>query len=124
MKQLDHIKLHFTNQGQLEQLDDLDRFARKMSTLVDSIRYADYGITGFFDAIKIDEGDLDRLYEHDSSVAASLRELGQAIAGLQTATGENLPTLLDDIETRAEEIRDRWARREQIVTGLSEEGAP
>jgi len=121
LRQLDKVKLNLTNQGELEQLDELDRLGRKVGTLINEIRYADYGFTGFFDALKIDEADLDRLYEYDASLAAQMRNLGEGITALSQTTRENLLALLAEIEAKVEELQDKWSQREQVMQAVRKE---
>jgi len=70
----------------------LDRFANR-------IRHADYGYTGFFDAVKIWEEELDRLYEFDLALAEGVEELASRIESLPRAAAEDdVRALLEAVE--------------------------
>lgn len=122
-KRLEDIKLNLTNQGQLEMLDDFDRFGRQLATFIDSVRYADYGYTGWFDAIKIKEDELDRMYEYDAGVAARVGEITSALDALQSATGEAIAGKLSAVAQLVADLESKWKDREKVMTGMIEEGA-
>ena len=59
----------------------LDRFGNR-------IRHADYGYSGFFDAVKIWEDELDRLYEFDLALTERVEELALRIESLSSTAEE------------------------------------
>jgi hypothetical protein len=54
-----------TKSGDLGPLDEIARVDKKLEKLSDSIRYADYGYSGFFDQKEISEKTLRSIYEVD-----------------------------------------------------------
>jgi hypothetical protein len=104
----------------LELLDDLERFGRKLDTLTDSIRFADYGYTGFFDAIKIKEDELDRLYEYDAAFAGRIGEVASALNGLLSATVEAMLGQLRAATELVAALEDQWKDREKVMFRLVE----
>ncbi len=79
--QLDEVKREQLNAGQLDGLDDLDRLAQKLFKAAGSIRYASYGYAGFFDQVKIQEAELDRLYQHDVSLLSDVEAIEKSLKG-------------------------------------------
>jgi len=53
----------WTRKGRLENLDLAGSTEKALDRLANRIRHADYGSSGFFDAVKIGEIELDSLYE-------------------------------------------------------------
>lgn len=52
----------------LDLLTDYDLFAKSLEKTSNEIRYSDQGYSGFFDLIKINEAELDSLYQLDSKM--------------------------------------------------------
>lgn len=98
---LEEVKREQLNAGQLENLDDVDRLAQKLFKIANMIRYASYGYSGFFDQVKIQEAELDRIYQYDLSLIHDVEALENAF--------KNDPTL-----THIEQ-RKRW---EQSISAL------
>jgi hypothetical protein len=94
---LDEVKRQRLNEGNLEELDDLDRLSQKLFKIANSIRHASYGYAGFFDQVKIQEAELDRIYQYDLSLMSEVEALENSL----TAD----PTL-----TNAEQ-RNKWEQR-------------
>jgi hypothetical protein len=57
------LQRQLIGQGSIELVDDLEASAIKLRMLIDRIRTASYGYAGFFDAVKIQEADLVKLYQ-------------------------------------------------------------
>lgn len=67
------------------QSKNIDRIAgaiNHVQTLEGKVRHAEQGYTGFSPAVRIKEGELDRLYEYDSSMIRSIQSLDQSQASL------------------------------------------
>ena len=87
----------------------LDRFANR-------IRHADYGYTGFFDAVKIREPELDRLYEFDLALMDGVEGLATAVESLpETAAEPAIRSLLEAVH-EADRSFDERARIFEDVT--------
>jgi hypothetical protein len=90
----------------------LDRFANR-------IRHADYGYTGFFDAVKIREPELDQLYEFDLALMATVEGLAAQVEALP-ATGAE-PALRELLEAVTEADR-RFDDRARIFEDVTQKG--
>ncbi|MEJ2367900.1 MAG: hypothetical protein P8Z49_06030 [Acidobacteriota bacterium] len=73
--QLDDRKLALTDAGRLDDLETVGRLQRELQAMGDSIRYASYGYSGMFDQLKIDDPELQKLYQQDLSVLDALETL-------------------------------------------------
>jgi hypothetical protein len=91
-----HAESHF------DQLDRLGRLERKLYQAADSIRFASYGYSGVFDAIKLDEAKLDQLYAFDIALAESVSAVQEAAENLKAPPPEAMR--VDAIEPLAQEI--------------------
>jgi uncharacterized phage infection (PIP) family protein YhgE len=115
-KKLDDIKLDLVNRAQLDKVGAIDLVSRKLRTLTDKIRYADYGYAGLFDTDKVDEPILDQLYQFDNNLLTGVQEI-ETLAGALNADG---PTLTNDIallQDKIEALGTQFAEREHLITG-------
>jgi hypothetical protein len=113
---LDNVKLDLVNRADLQKLGVIDVTGRKLRTVADKIRYADYGYAGMFDTDKVDEAILDQLYQFDHGLVATVTE----IETLAAALSADSPTLNNDIailEDKIEALGTLFADREHLITG-------
>jgi hypothetical protein len=113
---LDGLKLDIINRGELAKLDDVDVATRKLRTVTDRIRFADYGYAGLFDTTKVDEAVLDRLYEFDMQLTTGVAEMET----LSAALGADSPSLMSDLGllgAKIEALDAQFSEREHLITG-------
>jgi hypothetical protein len=85
-KSIEEAKREQVNQGRLDGLDELERLSQKLFKAANAIRYASYGYSGFFDQVKIQEDELDRIYQYDLSLVTDVEALETAFATDPTRT--------------------------------------
>jgi hypothetical protein len=76
---LDDSKRTLVSKGKLDGLAELDRLSQRLMKSSAMIRHASYGYSGFFDQVKIQENELDRLYQHDLSMLNEVEALETAL---------------------------------------------
>ena len=64
-------------------IDDLERAAIKLRQFIDRIRHASYGYAPFFDAIKIREEELTKVYEYDLALLDSADEISRVVDNVE-----------------------------------------
>ncbi len=72
---LDPMMRDLTNSGGLMVVGEVDRVKKTLEGLANRIRYMSYGYTGMFAAVKIEEPELDKLYNFDSALVDRIDEL-------------------------------------------------
>jgi len=97
-----------TKSGDLSPLDEIARIDKKLEKITDSIRYADYGYSGFFDQKKVSESTLRAIYKVD----LALMEWGKAFTVNSTVNSD-----LAEISKNIEAGFDLLASRLKIVEG-------
>ncbi len=89
----------WSREGRLDNLDRASSVEKSLDRLANKIRHADYGSTGFFDAVKIGQAELDRIYEFDLTLADTVEYLVTQVEQLpDTADDEMLARLLDAVQ--------------------------
>lgn len=109
--------------GKLGALNGFDRLDRQLDGLSQAIRFSDYGASGLFDAVKIGEAELQRLYEFDLSVVNDLAQLESDVAGLPAPGGDDPAPALDRLLQEARSLDGKWRQREQVISNVVQ-GAP
>ncbi len=113
---LSEVQRALLRQGQLAWLDDVEAAVVRLQTLADQIRTASYGYAGVFDAIKINEPQLARLYAHDQQLLARVDDLAAAVDRVQAAVGQDdFAAALADLMRLAREALQAFHRREEVL---------
>ena len=111
-KTLDQVSRDITRSGSLDAMNDVESARKKLDKAVARIRYADRGYAGFFDAIKVDEQALERVYQFDLGLLSDVHAVrGAAQLGDAKAAVAGMNASLDALDTRL-------ADREQILSGI------
>jgi len=106
--------------GMLDVLDDLDRLKKKIDKTASRIRYATYGYSGFFDAVKVGEQELAQLHRFDLEMDTAIEEIGRVLRTLTAGTGD-LAAMKQSAKACAKALDDldrKFSDREAIIKGV------
>lgn len=110
------LQSEFIDHGDIAYVDDLEGAAIKIRTFADRIRTAPRGYSSLFEAVKINEAELAKLYEYDAALLDMGDKVNEAIDNVQASVGtEGLPASLRNLETLTRECVGAYERREQVV---------
>ncbi len=110
------LQRDFITQGQIADVDDLERGALKLRTFADKVRTASRGYSGLFDAVNINEEEIARLYEYDAAMLELADEVDRAIDNVEASVGtDGLPAAIRHLETTADLCVETFERREEVV---------
>jgi len=119
-KKLSELQQDLTRKGEITVLDDLETAATKLRTFIDKIRTASYGYSGFFDAVKVNEEEIKKLYEFDASMLDSVDAIDRAIDNVAASVGtDGLPAAISNLVTLARELVTSFEQRGQVITSMS-----
>lgn len=111
------LQVEFINQGKLEYTDDLEKAALRLRTFADRVRTAPRGYAGLFDAIKINEAELAKLYEFDAALLDKTDDVNRAIDNVQASVGtDGLPAAIRNLQSVSKECIKVYDRRQEMVT--------
>ncbi|MBT8406962.1 MAG: hypothetical protein KJP05_05850 [Deltaproteobacteria bacterium] len=117
VEQTQQVMAELTNRAMLKPLAVLDRLARKLSRLADTIRFASYGYGGLFAAVPVDEQKLAALYDYDLSLHQDIEELAVAMSTLQEQGDEEWEkSSLENINQVVGRLEERIQNRQSIFT--------
>ena len=121
LDQLTGVMNEFIDRGDLEYMDKLEGVVTKMRTFIDKIRHAVYGYTGFFDAIRVDENKLERLYDYDQALLDGIDDIRQTLEELASAVeSDKIKNLIAALNNQAQEMVKRADRRKEEITRIEE----
>jgi hypothetical protein len=110
------LQRDFISQGAIGLLDDLESAAIKLRTFADRVRRAKRGYSGLFDAIKINEEELTKLYQYDASMLDLAQEVGRAIDNIEASVGtDGLPAAIRNLRSVGQHCIEVFDKREEAV---------
>ncbi len=79
---LEEARSSMVEEYQSKNIDRIGGAINHVQTLEGKVRHAEQGYTGFSPAVRIEEAELNRLYEYDASMIRSIQSLDQSKASL------------------------------------------
>jgi hypothetical protein len=118
-KRLDVAQQELINSGKLDLVDDVGRAVTQLQTFIDRVRLASYGYSGLFDAVKINQDELEQMYNFDAALFEYVDRLNTANDRLleTISTGEGLQEVIRIVQAICREANATFDEREQIVLG-------
>ncbi len=113
------LQVEFIVQGEITYVDDLERAAIKLRTFVDRIRRATRGHSSLFEAVQINEAELEKLYQYDAALLALADDVGRAIDHVEASVGsDGLPAALRNLTSVSQAAIAAFNQREAAVLGV------
>jgi hypothetical protein len=112
------ITAQWADKGKLEGLDKLDRLVGRLRKVRDNLRYADYGYTGWWDAVKIKEDELDAMYGYDLKMREEIVAIDTAVTELAAATEPDLAAKMAAVEEQVEQLQNAVDHRGEMTASL------
>jgi hypothetical protein len=110
------LQRELLRQGAIELIYDLEAAAIKLRTFADRVRRATYGYSGLFDEVKINENELNAMYQYDASLLDLVDEIGRAIDNVEASFGsDGLPAAIRHLVNLSRKAVELFDRREEIV---------
>lgn len=111
------VQRELLNQGGLAYMDDLEAASIKLRMFIDQVRNATYGYASLFDAVKVKEPELARLYEFDLSLLNLLDEVSRAIDNVEAAFGtEGIAAAISHLTSTANQCVETFRQRVDVIT--------
>jgi hypothetical protein len=113
---LDELAAGATRGGDLAAINDIETARKRLDKVTNRIRYADRGYAGFFDAVKVKEDALARVYEFDLALLGSVDAVAEAAAtaGRASTPAEAVRALVQTLDA----LDTRLGEREEILAGI------
>ncbi|HEX2981084.1 MAG TPA: hypothetical protein VHO48_12520 [Anaerolineaceae bacterium] len=106
------------SQGGLAYVDDLEASAIKIRQFIDRVRTASYGFAGFFDAVKVNQEELARIYQYDYAMLQLADEVSRGIDNVEASLGtDGLPAAIRHLTSLARQAVEAFDRRAEVILG-------
>jgi hypothetical protein len=114
---LTEVMRELSSAGRLFEVGPIDRVLKKLDQIENRVRFASYGYAGFFDAVKIQEPQLDRIYRFDLSLVEKVEEFERQARELasKAATGDGLKAAVAEIERAADDLNRTFDERYRAI---------
>jgi hypothetical protein len=106
------------SQGGIAYVDDLEGAAIKIRQFIDRVRTATYGYSGFFDAIKVNEEELGKVYQYDLTLLELSDEVKRAIENVEASIGsDGLPAAIRNLNKLSRQCVSAFDKRSEVMIG-------
>ena len=113
------IQRQMIEAGNLEQVDQLEAGAIKLRTFIDRVKTASYGYAGFFDAVRVNETELQKLYSYDLQLLEDVNSISSAVDNVEASMGsDGLPAAMRHLTTLCQDVIDAYDRRDEVLLAL------
>jgi hypothetical protein len=109
-----------TSGGRLMEIGPLDRVQKKIDQAENRVRFASYGYAGFFDVVKVQDEQLERLYHFDLALVEKVEEIERQAGELggQAATAGGLKEAAVALELAVDELNRTFDERHKSIDGF------
>ena len=114
-----NLQVEMVNNGMLGVMDDMERASLALRTFIDKISTAARGYSGMFDAVKINEKELEAIYQFDAAFFDLADQIKSALDNVEASLGDEaaLPAAIRNITNLARLAVETFERRSEVVTG-------
>ena len=116
---INSVKTDMVDDGNIFELDTIDKVLNKLDIIISKIRYADRGYSGFFDTNKIDDKELEMIHQLDLSLVEYVTKIEGAIGKLSSdLDASDLKSAVKEAVKAIQELTLKFAERDNIVSGV------
>ncbi len=117
---LSRATVALTDSQDFASLKTVSRIDAKLETNTDRIRLADYGYTGWFDLVQIDQDQLAQLYEFDVNLARFVDEISESCKKLESSKPEETAGLLSQLSETIDSLEEKLKERDNLfINGIN-----
>ena len=118
-KRTSQLQEEMVGNGMIAYVDDMEKAAIQMRTFIDRISTAPRGYSGLFDAVKINEKELEAIYQFDAAFFDLAEQVGRANDNAEASMGDEsaLPAAIRNLTSLARLANETYNKRSEVVTG-------
>ncbi|MCP4414993.1 MAG: hypothetical protein GY805_00120 [Chloroflexi bacterium] len=104
----------------IDHAEPLGRVDTRLMGLIGKIKDAPVGYAGFFDAIKVKEDDLARIYAFDENMLNSADHIGASMAVLEAAVIDSgdIGGAIRELDSQLKEANSTFDGRDEVIKGI------
>ena len=114
-----NLQVEMVSGGMLALVDDMEKASIALRTFIDKISGASRGYSGLFDAVKINEKELEAIYQFDAAFFDLYEQVKSGLDNVEASLGDEaaLPAAIRNITSLARLAVETFDRRSEVVTG-------
>ena len=117
LNRISDLQVQLITSGGIDWLDDLQDAATRLQRFIDMVRTAAYGYSGLFDAVKVNEPELAKLYQFDLALLENAAKVAAAIDNVEASVGgEGMPAAVRHLSSVMGEANTAYERRKEVLT--------
>jgi hypothetical protein len=118
-RRLPDIQKQLLSGGQILWLDDVEAATMKLQKFIDRLKTATYGYAGFFDAVRVKEEELDRIYDFDLALAGQMDDVSTAVDALSESamSKEGIGEAVIRLNSVTAAANETFSRRQDVLRG-------
>jgi hypothetical protein len=123
---LTELLREMTNSGRLLEVGPVDSAIKKLDKLENRIRFASYGYSGFFDVVKIQQAQLDSIYQFDLALVEHVDRIEAELSELKNNAGnsEGLKSGCAAVVAEIDQINNAFDDRYKAINSFAEGQPP
>ena len=106
-----------------EVLTDADRLVAKFDRVAEKINHASYGYTGFFDVVKVEEDDLDRMIDFDNELIDDVEKIVSDVEAfkmeIMKQKFDKAKEHVQDLSGTIEALDEAFDKRQEVILGVN-----
>lgn len=105
----------------MDHAEPLGRVDTALRGLMGKVKDAPQGYAGFFDAVKVKEDDLERIYAFDESLLGFADQIQAGVDALAKAVrdGGDVSDAIRTLNSTVLEANSTWSNRDEVVLGIN-----
>lgn len=117
LSRISNLQVQLLSSGGIEWLDDVQDAATRLQRFIDMVKTAAYGYSGLFDAVKVNEAELVKLYQFDLALLENVSKVAAAIDNVEASVGgEGMPAAVRHLSSVMAEANTAYERRKEVLT--------
>ncbi len=118
-KRASNLQVEMVNGGMIALLDDMEKAALQLRTFIDKITTAPRGYSGMFDAVKINEAELEAIYQFDAAFFDLAEQVARALDNVEASLADenSLPAAIRNVTSLARLAVETYNKRSEAVIG-------
>lgn len=117
LTRVSNLQVQLISSGGIDFIDDLQDAANRLQRFIDMVRGAGYGYASLFDAVKINEAELAKLYQFDVNLLENVSQVAAAVDNVEASTGgDGLPAAIRHLSSVIGDINTTFERRREVLT--------
>jgi len=105
-----------------EVLTDMDRLIALLDRVTEKVNHASYGYSGFFDAVKVKEPDLDRMIKFDAQLTEHVDKISNASsafrADVEASKFDKAKQHIENVRSLVETLEKTFDKRSEVISGV------